>query len=61
MLSHSNRSQRLLARGDASYWIRPILGLTVFALAILPDVAQVSTGNISGYVKDTSGAAIIQA
>jgi hypothetical protein len=58
MLSHSNRLQRLVARGDASLWIRPLLGLMVFALAILPALAQVSTGNISGYVRDTSGAAI---
>jgi len=58
MLSHGNRLHWLVTRGDASSWIRPILGLMVFALAIVPAVAQVSTGNISGYVKDTSGAAI---
>jgi hypothetical protein len=35
-----------------------MLAFSACGLATVPAVAQVSTGNISGYVKDTSGAAI---
>ena len=41
-----------------SHTSRSILAVFAFGLAVLPAMAQVSTGNISGYVKDPSGAAI---
>src|SRR5580698_3245562 len=58
MWSRTSRLDRPVVRGDASSWIRLMLALAACGLATVPAVAQVSTGNISGYVKDTSGAAI---
>ena len=58
MWSRTSRLDRPVARGNASSWIRLMLALSACGLATVPAVAQVSTGNISGYVKDTSGAAI---
>src|SRR3984885_9839210 len=58
MCSRTSRLDRPVVRGDASSWIRLMLALSACGLATVPAVAQVSTGNISGYVKDTSGAAI---
>ncbi len=58
MLSCTSRLDRSVARRDGFSMIRPILALLAFGLAIVPAAAQSATGNISGYVKDTSGAAI---
>ena len=58
MVSYTNRASRRSAHSDSPRWVLPILALLTVALVAAPAAAQVATGNITGYVKDASGAAI---
>src|SRR5258707_15863334 len=55
MLSSSSRFDRHVACG---FWVGPIVALLALGLAAVPAAAQTATGNISGYVKDVSGATV---
>jgi Carboxypeptidase regulatory-like domain len=58
MVSYTNRANRRSACSDSPRWVLPILALLTLALVAAPAAGQVATGNITGYVKDASGAAI---
>src|SRR2546423_411306 len=49
---------RRLTRRDAGLWVYALASVLIFGLAKVPVGAQMATGNIAGYVKDASGAAI---
>ena len=56
MVTCTTRVNRPFGQGNLRVWIWPVLTLLILVLATVPAVAQTATGNISGYVKDTSGA-----
>src|SRR5678816_2050673 len=58
MASYSNRASHRSAHSDSPRWVLPTLALLAVALVAAPAAAQMATGNILGYVKDASGAAI---
>src|SRR3981081_2443277 len=45
-------------RRFARPWVHALASVVLLSLASVPVAAQSSTGNIAGYAKDTSGAAI---
>jgi hypothetical protein len=55
---HPNRTSRRFSGINSPGWLLPILALLTLTLAVSPAAAQMATGNIAGYVKDASGAAI---
>src|SRR5437899_3267162 len=58
MLSCTNLASQRSARGGSSFWVLPVLALLTVTLFVASAAAQMATGNIVGYVKDSSGAAI---
>src|SRR5882672_6016834 len=58
MVSCTDLASRRSARGRSPFWALPALALLTVALLVAPAAAQMATGNIVGYVKDSSGAAI---
>ena len=58
MVSCTNVASRRSARCDSRFWVLPVVALLTVALVVVPTPAQMATGNIAGYVKDASGAAI---
>src|SRR5260370_34899538 len=58
MVTCTTPVNRSLRQSDSRLWIWPVLALLVLALSTVPMVAQTATGNVAGYVRDTSGAAI---
>src|SRR5450432_163285 len=54
MLPDSGMYRRI----DLRFWISSIVAVLSLGLATVPAAAQVATGNMAGYVKDHSGAAI---
>ena len=57
MESCTNRANRRSAHSDSQLWVLLVLALLTVAL-VVPVEAQMATGNIVGYVKDSTGAAI---
>src|SRR6267143_2608154 len=57
MESCKNRASRRSAHSDSQLWVLLVLALLPVAL-VVPLEAQMATGNIVGYVKDSTGAAI---
>ena len=51
-------ANRQFLRGGLPRWTLAILALLMLGLTAVPAAAQSATGNIAGYVKDASGAAI---
>src|SRR5215813_8661186 len=58
MEPRTNRTHGRSARRESPLWVLTLLALLTMALAVVPAGAQVATGNIVGYVKDATGAAI---
>src|SRR5690348_10482481 len=58
MVPRRTRTRRQAVQADVRIWILPFIVFALLALAAVNAAGQSATGNIAGYVKDPSGAAI---